>query len=327
MSVVNGFSPSAYAPLLRTGRRVSNENARRDAPSPAAAQRSTCELCKFRETCLGSSSHDENQCAKPLVSYRRRLKKDETLYRSGAKCDAVYSIRAGFFKTTILSEDGIQQITGFQMPGDLLGLDGIGAGKNRCDAVALSQGEVCVIPCANLVRSSHDSEALQAHVLRALCDDIGANYGAMLLLGNRRAEERVAAFVIDLSDRLLAFGTPWSDFRLWMTRAEIGNFLGLKLETVSRIFSKLDEQGILAVQGSHIGIRNFDALRSLIGNPEEKVRRRRPRGLAALPSPLPDLEVASAGHEADAARRLADSIIERVAATSDEVCPISQASD
>jgi len=220
---------------------VSNENALRDVPCPAAAQRSTCGLCKFRETCLGSSSHDDNQFTKPLVSYRRRLKKDETLYRSGAKCDAVYSIRAGFFKTTILSEDGIQQITGFQMPGDLLGLDGIGAGKNRCDAVALSQGEVCVIPCANLVRSIHDSEALQAHVLRALCDDIGVNYGAMLLLGNRRAEERVAAFVIDLSDRLLAFCTPWSDFRLWMTRAEIGNFLGLKLETVSRIFSKLDE--------------------------------------------------------------------------------------
>jgi CRP/FNR family transcriptional regulator len=244
-------------------------------------------LCKFRECCLGNASHDETQFVTPLVSYRRRVQRNEALYRSGAKCDAVYAIHSGLFKTTMLSEDGIGQVTGFQMPGDLLGLDGIGTGKNRCDAIALSQGEVCVIPCANLVRSSHDSEALQAHILRMLCDEISCNQGVMLLLGSRSAEERVAAFVINFSERLLAQGSPWSTFRLWMTRAEIGSFLGLELETVSRIFSKLDEQGILAVQGHHIGIRDLDALRKLVGRDEENVRRRR----APIGSRSPDASV------------------------------------
>src|SRR5579864_6817114 len=150
------------------------------ARSSAWTQRRTCQLCSFGNLCLGSSLDDGGQFATPLVSCRRRLKNNEVLYRSGAKCDAVYAVHAGYFKTTILSEDGLGQITGFQMPGDLLGLDGIGCGKNRCDAVALSPGEVCVIPCAKLIHLSHESELLQAHVLRALCDNIDGNYGVML---------------------------------------------------------------------------------------------------------------------------------------------------
>jgi CRP/FNR family transcriptional regulator len=291
MPRTNGASPrSARTTLLRTVRQISKENARPATPSPLAAQRIACKLCKFAQTCLGTGSHDQGRLESPLVSCRRRVQKDEALYRSGAKCDAVYAVRAGFFKTTIFSEDGIGQITGFQMPGDLLGLDGIGAGEHRCDAIALGDGEVCVLRCANLVASSHDSEALQLHILRALCDEISRNQGVMLLLGNRSAEERVAAFVIDFSKRFQAHGHPWSDFRLWMTRAEIGSYLGLELETVSRIFSRLDEQGILAVRGHHIGIRDLDALRKLVGNNREPHRRRRSRGRPSFASPSTDTD-------------------------------------
>jgi CRP/FNR family transcriptional regulator len=307
MSSINGFGVStscSSAPLPCSRSRVKSNNARTDSLSPVAAQRKTCESCRFQEICLGSSSHDERQFAPPLVSYRRHVKKDEVLYRSGAKCDAVYAIRAGVFKLTMFSEDGIGQITGFQMPGDLLGLDGIGCGKNRCDAVALSQGEVCVIPCANLIRLNHESEALQAHVLRALCDDIRGNHALMLLLGNRSAEERVAAFIVDLSDRLLAYGRPWSEFMLWMTRAEIGSFLGLKLETVSRVFSKLDGEGLVAVRGRQIQIRDFDALRKLIGGDDHRASGRR------------SIENENASDEAHAAHRLAKQIVERASAMS-----------
>ena len=301
MPFLDGTSAcSSDFPLLRTGRRVSNENGE---TALRAAQRRTCELCKFREGCLGHPLPDETQSATPLITYCRRVNKGEVLYRSGAKCEAVYKVRAGFFKTMMFSEDGVGQITGFQMPGDLLGIDCIGCGKSRCDAIALSQSEVCAIPCGNLLRSSRDSEALQAHVLSSLCDQIGSNHGVMLLLGNRSAEERVVAFVINLSERFLALGSPWSEFQLWMTRAEIGNFLGLKLETVSRIFSKLDEQGLIAVRGRHIQIRQFDALRKLIGGADYHADERRSRGRASLRSPLVESKIESADHEPCAAVR------------------------
>ena len=324
MPLLNGTSAcSSDFPLLPTGHRVSNENGE---TALRAAQRRTCELCKFREGCLGRSLPDERQIATPLITYRRRVNRGEVLYRSGTKCEAVYTIRAGFFKTMMLSEDGIGQITGFQMPGDLLGIDCIGCGKNRCDAIALSQSEVCAIPCGNLLRSSRDSEALQAHVLRALCDDIGGNHGVMLLLGNRSAEERVVAFVINLSERYLALGSPWSEFQLWMTREEIGSFLGLKLETVSRIFSKLDEQGLIAVRGRHIQIRDFDALQKLIGGADHHADGRRSRGRASFRSPPVESKIESADHEPCAALRPAKRVIEHAAAMGDDISTPSQTS-
>ena len=309
--------PEAAEACFRAGQSwVDGENARTDAFSPRAARQRTCESCRFREFCLGSSLHEVGQFATPLVSYRRPVKTNEVLYRSGAKCDAVYAIRAGFFKTTLLSEDGIGQITGFQLPGDLLGLDGVGCGKNRCDAVALSQGEVCVIPYANLVRLIHDSEVFQARVVRALCDDIGGHHAVMLLLGNRSAEERVAAFIVDLSDRLLSGGRPWSEFTLWMSRAEIGSFLGLKLETVSRVFSKLDDAGLIAVRGRHIQIRDFYALRKLLCSDDRRTASPKSGEKYPFRSPRFNPKKESARHETHVAHRLAKEIVERVSAKS-----------
>jgi hypothetical protein len=164
------------------------------------------------------------------------------------------------------------------------------------------------------VHLSRESEVLQAQVLRDLCDSIGDNYGLMLLLGHRSAEERVAACAVDLSKRLLAYGRPWSEFTLWMTRAEIGSFLGIKLETVSRVLSKLDEQGLVAVRGRHIQIRDFDALRKLIGGDDHHVAGRRAAGGAPRTPPLAKNE--NARPEPRAARMLAKSIVERAATMS-----------
>jgi CRP/FNR family transcriptional regulator len=210
----------------------------------------------------------------PLVGYRRHLEAGEVLYHAGAKCSLMHVVQAGFFKTIMLSEDGIAQITGFQMPGDVLGVDGLSSGVHRCDAIALTEASVCVVSRARLLQSTTENDALCLRLLDVLSDEILSDHSTMLLLGSRSAEERVAGFIVELSERLSARGYSGSEIGLWMTREEIGRFLGLELETVSRVLSSLLKRRLIEVHRRHLRIVDLDALRAVVIGPDGRGHRR-----------------------------------------------------
>jgi CRP/FNR family transcriptional regulator len=246
-------------------------------PQPATGKvinihqlKTVCSSCSLRELCLPMGlSHEEIEHLDQLVYTRRRVKRGETLYRAGDGFNSLYAVRTGFFKSNVILEDGRDQVTGFHMPGDILGLDGIGTEAHTCNAHSLEDGEVCVIPFSRLEEVSRQVRNLQHQFHKVMSREIVRDQGVMMLLGTMRAEERLAAFLINLSQRFVARGYSPSEFHLRMTREEIGSYLGLKLETVSRIFSKFQEQGLIAVQQKHIRILNTDGLKNLLAHREE----------------------------------------------------------
>ena len=226
----------------------------------------TCASCNMREMCLPDGlTADEMARMENLVYSRRKVKRGEALFRAGDKFNAVYAIRVGFFKTALLHGDGREQVTGFQMPGELLGLDGIGAGVHASNAVALEDCEVCVLPFALVEEIGREIPAFQRHMQAVMSREIVRDHGVMMLLGSMRAEERLAVFLLNLSKRFIRRGWSASDFHLRMTRDEIGSYLGLKLETVSRLFSRFQVDGLLEVNQKHVRIANINGLEQTLG--------------------------------------------------------------
>jgi len=224
-----------------------------------------CSSCNLRELCLPvGMSTDQMLKLDSLVSTRRTVQRGDTLFRSGETFQSLYAVRTGFFKTCVASEDGRDQVTGFQMAGELLGLDGIGTDTHTCDAVALEDSQVCVIPFHQLEDLSRELSDLQRQLHRIMSREIVRDHGVMLLLGSMRAEERLAAFLLNLTQRLQSRGFSASELILRMTREEIGSFLGLKLETVSRTFSKFQDDGLLEVKQRQIRILDQDGLQRLV---------------------------------------------------------------
>lgn len=212
-------------------------------------------------------SQDDLDRIDRVIGARRKIKRGETLYHNGERFSNLYAIRTGFFKTCITSEDGRDQVTGFQMAGEVLGLDGIVNDHHTCDAVALEDAEICAMPFAQIEDLSREVNALQHHVHKIMSREIVREHGVMLLLGSMRAEERLAAFLLNLAQRLHARGFSKSELVLRMTREEIGSFLGLKLETISRTFSKFVDDGIVDVKQRHVHILNTQSLQEIV-NPK-----------------------------------------------------------
>lgn len=229
--------------------------------------KTACSNCNLRELCLPFGlTLDELERLDDLISTRRRIKRGDHLYRAGETFDSIYAIRSGFFKTDVLLEDGRDQVTGFQMAGELLGLDGISTEHHTCNAIALEDSEICAIPFNRLESLSREIHNLQHHFHKVMSREIVRDHGVMMLLGTMRAEERLAAFLLNLSQRFTARGFSHAEFYLRMTREEIGSYLGLKLETVSRAFSKFQEEGYIAVQQKHIRILNVNGLKALMNH-------------------------------------------------------------
>lgn len=201
-----------------------------------------------------------------LVATRRKIRRGTPLFSNGDRFLALYAIRTGFFKTCIATEDGRDQVTGFQMAGEIIGLDGIVGDHHTCDAVALEDAEVCVLPFDRIEELSREVPALQSHVHKIMSREIVREHGVMLLLGSMRAEERLATFLLNLVQRLHARGFSQSELVLRMTREEIGSYLGLKLETVSRAFSKFAEEGLVEVKQRHVRIVDTEALRAVVAS-------------------------------------------------------------
>lgn len=227
-----------------------------------------CSNCNLRELCMPVGFNaDEMQKLDDVVEKRRRVKQGELLFGSGDTFTSLYAIRTGFFKTCVTSEDGREQVTGFQMAGEIIGMDGIVSDHHNCNAVALEDAEVCVMPFADVEDLSRELPGLQRHVHKIMSREIVRENSVMMLLGNMRAEERLAAFLLNLVQRLHARGLSQSELVLRMTREEIGSYLGLKLETVSRAFSKFSEEGIIEVKQRYVKIVEPDALKKIF-NPQ-----------------------------------------------------------
>ena len=226
-----------------------------------------CSNCNLRELCMpiGLSPPDQSRLD-DLVTVRRKVKRGDTLFTNGEAFTSLYAIRTGFFKTCLVTEDGRDQVTGFQMAGEVMGLDGIVNDQHSCDAVALEDAEVCVMPYHRIEEIAREVTALQSHVHKIMSREIVREHGVMLLLGSMRAEERLAAFLLNLVKRLHARGFSQSELVLRMTREEIGSYLGLKLETVSRTFSKFVEDGLIEVKQRHVRILDTEGLERLINH-------------------------------------------------------------
>jgi CRP/FNR family transcriptional regulator len=226
----------------------------------------TCSSCNQRELCLpGALGLAELARVENVVYARRRLKRGESVYQAGASFSAAYAIRTGSFKTSLLDGEGREQVTGFFMGGELLGLDGLGTGSYRGSATALEDSEVCVLPYALIEELAREIPALQRHLHSALAREIVRDQSMMMLLGSMRAEQRLATFLIGLSRRFVRRGYSSSDFHLRMTREEIGSHLGLKLETVSRLFSQFHKDRLIEVEQKHVRILDIRGLERVLG--------------------------------------------------------------
>ena len=237
---------------------------------PAAASRATadvpplktqCATCHLRDLCLPCGmTHHEMQDLDGLSFGRRKVEAGQSLYQEGDRFNTIHAVRSGTFKTSLTLADGREQVAGFYMAGELMGLDGIAGGRHASSAIALEDSEVCAIPYASLAQAALRYASLQQAVTKLMSREIVREHSLMMLLGSMNAEERLAAFLLNLSQRLKARGYSASEFHLRMSRAEIGSYLGLKLETVSRTFSAFQQQRLLEVDKKHVRITDLDGL-------------------------------------------------------------------
>ena len=228
--------------------------------------RSHCATCTVRALCLpvGLTDVDLKELDAALGN-RIKLKKGDALFHNGAPFTSLYAVRLGSLKTTVLSDDGREQVAGYHMPGDLLGLDGMGDNRHGCEAIALEDSELCVMPFARIEELARHVPALQHNLHKVLSREIEHDHKVMLFLGSMRAEERLAAFLLNLSERYKSRGYSSTEFVLRMTREEIGSYLGLKLETVSRLFSRFQQEGLVQVAGRSVKLIDIPMLKQLVG--------------------------------------------------------------
>jgi CRP/FNR family transcriptional regulator, anaerobic regulatory protein len=225
-----------------------------------------CGNCTLRELCLpiGLSQNDVDSLDS-LINRRRTLKKGEMLYRVGDPLRALYAVKRGSLKTSGLLEDGRTQVAAFYLPGELLGFDAITAERHPCSAEALEGTEICEIPYFELEGLCRAVPGLQHQLLRVMSREIVRDEEMLMVLGRMTAEERLASCLLSFSQRYARLGLDGRELKLSMSRQDLGDYLGLALETVSRLFSRLQESGVISSQGRHVYIEDPRRLEQLAG--------------------------------------------------------------
>ena len=231
--------------------------------------RASCSACTMHHLCLpmGLGEPDMKKLDQ-IIARRRKIPKHSLLFRSDEPFTNLYAIRLGHFKTFQLSPNGEEQITGFQMAGELLGMDAIGSEQHRCDAIALEDSEVCEIPYLRLEELFGHMPTLLHHFHRMMSQEITREQDVMLLLGTMRAEQRFAAFLVNLASRYAARGYAPYNFQLRMSREEIGNYLGLTIESISRLLSRFKKNGLLRVANREIEMLDPVRLKAMAAGTE-----------------------------------------------------------
>lgn len=225
-----------------------------------------CSTCVLGQFCIPVGlNQDDLSRVDNLVTEKVRLKKGEYLYHQGDDLNSLYGIKFGTFKTEFSLSDGREQITGFHLPGEMLGLDGIGFGQYQSNAIALEDSEVCVIQFNDFENLARQIPTLQQQFHRILSKEMTQDQRHLVALGSLRAEERLASFLLNLSDRLAARGYSPNEYHLRMSREEIGSYLGIQLETVSRLFSRFTESGLIQIKQRHVKLIDMSGLLELAG--------------------------------------------------------------
>lgn len=226
-----------------------------------------CQHCGFSQLCLPYTlSENELDKLDDIIQRKKPAHKGDFLFEAGKPLHALYAVRTGSFKTFILTEQGEEQITGFHLPGDVIGFDAIGEQQHPSYAQALETAMVCEIPFNNLDHLLDQVPKLRQQLMRLMSQDIHGDQQMMLLLNRKTAEEKLAAFIITLAQRFGERGFSRREFRLTMTRGEIGNYLGLTVETISRLLGRFHKDELIHVDGKLISIANFDALSTIAGS-------------------------------------------------------------
>jgi CRP/FNR family transcriptional regulator, anaerobic regulatory protein len=235
----------------------------RTPPNPHL--KAACANCSVLELCLPLGlSGQEIERLDTLIVQRFKVRKGVALYRAGDPLRSLYAVRIGSFKTSVLSLDGREQVTGFQMPGEMLGLDAISTDTHICNALALEDSEVCPIHFAHLEKLALELPSLQHNLNRILSREIVRDHDMLMMLGNMNSDERLAAFLLNLSQRLSLRGYSPRDFILKMRREEIGSYLGLRLETICRGIAHLRDQGLAEISGREVKVLNLEGLKQLV---------------------------------------------------------------
>lgn len=228
---------------------------------PAGAPGMHCPGCRQGALCFSCGvAVSDVQRLDAFRLGRRRVKAGQALYREGDHFQFFYTVRSGTFKSSLLLADGREQVGGFCMAGEVMGLDGVACGIHASSATALEDAEVCAVSYAHFNQVAAGDAALQQVVARLMSREIRREHSLMKLLGSMNAEERLAAFLLNLSQRLKVRGYSPSEFHLRMSRAEIGSYLGMTLETVSRTFSAFQQLRLLEVDKRHVRLTDMDGL-------------------------------------------------------------------
>ncbi len=229
-----------------------------------ARLRRSCGQCSLRQLSLpGGIGADDLDRLDRIVKRRRSVSGKQLLFTSGETSKAVFIAREGSFKTVSFSEDGQRQVLGFHLPGELLGLDALGDGRHRCDAEALEDAAVCEVPLGDLERVAAQVPALQHHLLELMGRSMGRDQDHIEMLGRPQAVQRLLLFLHGLAERYRALGRSDDVLVLSMSREDIASYLGLVIETVSRSFRRLQDDGLIAVSGRKVRVLDAAALRTL----------------------------------------------------------------
>ena len=229
----------------------------------------SCKECNLRELCFPHGMNDaELSNMEAVVEQPKSLHKNDFLYRDGEKSLALFAVRSGCVKTMTESANGDEQIVGFHLPGELLGLDGFADGSYTCNAVALETSSVCELPLDQLEDLCHQVPGLQKQMRRIMGKEVNNDHKLLLLLGKMTAEERLASFLLSLSARMEERHWKENEFNLSMPRQDIANYLGMAVETVSRLFATFQSEKIIDVDRRHITILDMERLKVIVGECE-----------------------------------------------------------
>ena len=225
--------------------------------------RNDCSRCSLQVLCLPASIDAEDfERMNTIVQRRRPLKRGDVLFSTGQKLENIYVAREGAFKSLVYNTDGDCQVTGFHLPGEILGLDALGTSKHTCDSVALTTADVCEIPLSDLEKVAGQLPSLQHQLLKIIGQSMNRDQKHIEILSKKNAHERMAIFLHQLSERYRQLGRSGSRFLIPMSREDIGSYVGLVIETVSRTLSKMQDDGLIEVNGREVVIRDMDRLNS-----------------------------------------------------------------
>ena len=229
----------------------------------------SCASCTLRELCIPQGmSEEELKLIDTVIERNKPVHKNDYLFRAGDTNRSIYAVLSGSVKTLVDNPNGEEQIVGFHLPGELLGMDGFSGDAHTCSAVALETSSVCEFPLESLDEVCHVVPSIQYAMRRIMGREVTKDHAMLLLLGRMSAEEKLASFLISLSKRMAQRHWKPTEFNLTMPRQDIANYLGLAVETVSRLFAHLQDENIIEVDRRRVNISDMDRLKAIVGDSE-----------------------------------------------------------